>query len=254
MSEDNKIIISVLCPTRGRPSLMKRALESCFATCTNPEQIEFVFGLDDDDLESITMAEELEAMYPDKNISHTIWPRKKFVFSDLMNQCSKAAKGEIFGLFSDDAIYNSDNWDQIVIKFFNECEHEDKLYLLQTRGGANNKTGFPFMHINWRTAAGYLLAPIFNGDWGDYWLSDVINGIGGERFVFCDDIEIKHLHVEFGDMEKDKTYFEHLEERKQQESLPKHLHPYHGDEGKRLRDLEIENLRKFIDDYKKEER
>lgn len=253
MSKNDKVIISVLCPTRGRTALMKRALESCFSTCANPAQIEFVFGLDDDDLESIKMAQELEDLYPDKNISHTIWPRKKFKFSDLMNQCSKAACGEIFGLFSDDAIYNSKNWDDIVVKFFNECEHRDKLYLLQTSGGANPQTGFPFMHKNWRTAAGYLLAPIFNGDWGDYWLADVINGIGRERFVFCRDIEIKHLHVEWGKMEKDQTYFEHLKERKEQENLPRNLHPYHGDEGQRLKALEIENLRNFIKNFKEEE-
>ena len=241
----SEIRISVLCPTRKRTALMRRVVYNCFRTCAYPEEVELIFGIDDDDIESIDAAKSLQEEFSTYNIEYTVWPRKKYVFSDLMNQCSKPAKGEIFNLMSDDAVHASFGWDEIALDIFDN--HPDKLILVQTKGGANPSTGFPFMHRNWRTAAGYILAPIFNGDWGDYWLSDVIKGIGADRFIYCTDIEIRHLHVEFGQMEKDQTYIEHLEERKKQEDLPTHEHPYHGIEGKKMKQLEIENLKKFIE-------
>jgi hypothetical protein len=231
---------------------MKRAVENCFATCFDSNQIEFIFGIDDDDTESIETAQKLQQEMPDYNIEYTIWPRKKYVFSDLMNQCSKPAKGDIFNLMSDDAIHTSKDWDKVAIKIFNK--YEDKIVLVQTTGGANENTGFPFMHRNWRDAAGYILAPIFNGDWGDYWLTDVMRGLQmrghGNRFVYCPYIEIKHLHAEWGKMEKDKTYFEHYEERQAQEALPEDEHPYHGTKGKQMKEKEIENLSNFINNFK----
>tara|TARA_R110000823_G_scaffold315646_1_gene448877 strand:- start:12012 stop:12752 length:741 start_codon:yes stop_codon:yes gene_type:complete len=245
----SKIRISVLCPTRKRMALMRRVAEKCFETCYDAEQIELIFGIDDDDTESIEMAQALQKELAPNNIEYIVWSRNKFIFSDLINQCSKPGKGEIFNIMSDDAIHNSKDWDKIALEIFDS--HSDKIILLQTSGGANQNTGFPFMHRNWRDAAGYLLSPIFQGDWGDYWLTDVIRGLPGNRFVFSTDIEIKHLHAEWGHMEKDETYHEHYKERQAQEALPREQHPYHGIEGTRLKNLEIQKLNNFIKNYNK---
>ncbi len=252
----SNIKISVLCPTRKRMQLMRRVAEKCFETCAEPQHIELIYGIDDDDTESIEMAKKLQQEFSTYNIEYTVWPRKKFIFSDLINQCSKPAKGEIFNIMSDDAVHNSKDWDKVVLEIFNET-YPDKIILLQTSGGANKSTGFPFVHKNWRTAAGYLLAPIFNGDWGDYWLTDVMKGLmhrgHGNRFIFTEKIQIKHLHAEWGQMDKDETYYEHLKERKEQEALPRDQHPYHGTKGKEMKELEINNLSDFINNFDNEE-
>jgi len=226
---------------------MLRLAISCFQTCENPQQIELVFGIDDDDRESIEKAKQLQKqMFPNK-ISYVVWPRKKYVFSDLMNQCSLDAKGEIFSIMSDDAVYETKGWDEIVVGIFDKCV--DKIICVSTSGGQNVQTGFPFMHKNWRTAAGYLLSPIFSGDWGDYWLHDVLAALPGRRHVHRPDIVIKHLHVELGHDEKDETYYEHLKERQAQESLPTEDHPYHGKRGNAMKELEVKNLVNFIKTY-----
>tara|TARA_A100001515_G_scaffold144922_1_gene150766 strand:+ start:1596 stop:2333 length:738 start_codon:yes stop_codon:yes gene_type:complete len=241
-----EIKISVLCPTRGRPQLMQRVVEKCLETCSDSSQIEIVFGIDDDDIKSIEKAKELQKQFSSDNIEYTVWPRKKYIFSDLINQCSKAASGEIFNLMSDDAVHDSKDWDNVAIGYFNR--YPDKIILLQTVGGVNPKTSFPFMHKNWRTAAGYLLPPTFSGDWADYWITDVASELPGRRFVQSD-IVISHLHAEMGLMEKDQTYHEHYQERMEQEALPKSEHPYHGGKGKEMKRLEIENLTNFINNY-----
>ena len=246
-----KIKISVLCPTRKRMHLMERVVESCFKTCSNPDKVEVIFGIDDDDTESIEMAKTLKKEHPTRNIEYTVWPRKKYIFSDLMNQCAKPAKGEIFNLMSDDAIHITEGWDTKAIEQFDQFP--DKIILVQTAGGTSPNTGFPFMHKNWRTAAGYILPPTFNGDWADWWLTDVIQGVPGSRLIYCTSIEIRHLHVEAGNMEADQTYREHRAEREAQESLPKSEHPYHGTEGKEMKRIEIENLKTFVKTYQKEE-
>lgn len=246
-----EIKISVLCPTRNRTRLMERVLENCFETCSEPDKVEIIFGIDDDDTESIEMAKALQQEHPTRNVEYTVWPRKKYIFSDLMNQCSKPAKGEIFNLMSDDAIHITQGWDTKVIEIFDQ--HPDKIILVQTSGGSNRLTGFPFMHKNWRTVAGYILPPTFNGDWADYWLADVIKGVSADRMIYCDTIEIRHLHVDQNQMPADQTYHEHLIERKEQENLPKSEHPYHGTKGQKMKQTEIENLTNFVKTYQKEE-
>ena len=90
------IKISVLCPTRRRMSWMRRLAKSCFDTCYDKKQVEIVFGIDDDDHESIETAKDLQKEYSEHNIVYTVWPRKKYVFSDLINQVSYVANGQIF--------------------------------------------------------------------------------------------------------------------------------------------------------------
>jgi len=248
MNEENDIKISVLCPTRKRPSLMRTVAENCFKTCEDPEQIELVFGLDDDDTVSIEQAQLLQQEMKPYKIEYTIWEAGKYVFSDLINQCSKPAKGEIFNIMSDDGVHQTKNWDTKILEIF-EDSYKDKIILVQTAGGANAQTGFPFVHRNWRDTVGYILAPIFHGDWADYWLADVLKGLGGDRFIYRADITIKHNHVEFGLMDADETYKKHIKERKEQEKLPKSEHPYHGHTGQEMKRLEIEKLKNFINTF-----
>ncbi len=240
--------ISVLCPTRGRSALMKRLAKNCFKTCDNPNQIELIFGLDDDDPDSINEAKRLQDVMKPNKIEYIVWEAGKYVFSDLINQCSKPAIGEIFNIMSDDAVHESGGWDTKALETFDNSE--DKIILLQTAGGASPQTGFPFMHRNWRDAVGYILAPIFQGDWADLWLADVMRGLPGNRFLYREDIVIKHYHVEFGMMEKDETYHKHHKERMEQEALPRDKHPYHGTFGTQMKNEEIEKLRSFIENYK----
>ena len=69
-----EIKISVLCPTRNRTRLMERVLENCFETCSEPDKVEIIFGIDDDDTESIEMAKALQQEHPTRNVEYTVWP------------------------------------------------------------------------------------------------------------------------------------------------------------------------------------
>ena len=79
-------------------------------------------------------------------------------------------------------------------------------------------------------------------------MADVVHALPdpSSRFLFQESIRIKHMHVEFGQMTPDETYYEHLKERKGQEALPRSEHPYHGVEGQRMKRIEIDKLRNFI--------
>jgi hypothetical protein len=247
----NKIKISILCPTRKRPKFMRRLVEKCYETCMYPDIVEIVFGIDDDDKESLAMVKSLQEEFSKNHIEHIIFPRNKYMFSDLVNQVAKAAKGEIFGLMSDDAHHDSKNWDEIVIKYFDD--HSDKIFVLQTLGGLTDYGSFPFMHRNWINTVGYLMAPIFNGDWADVWLKHVAMEIGENRFIVCKKITIPHLHVENGKMPRDETYSSRFEVRQEQEKLgksPDGNHPYHGKIGREMRELEIKKLKQFIENFK----
>lgn len=247
------IKISVLCPTRRRMSWMRRLAKSCFDTCYDKKQVEIVFGIDDDDHESIETAKDLQKEYSEHNIVYTVWPRKKYVFSDLINQVSYVANGQIFNLVGDDAKFMSKNWDEIVLQEFDKFE--DKIVMVHVNDGqsiAPRLACHPFMHANWRDAVGYLLPPYFHGDWADYWITDVVreisSALGQARKVYQPNIFIEHLHPELGKAEKDETYYEHLIER----TRPDAAQPYKSDEGQKEIQQNIKDLLAFIDNFGKE--
>lgn len=77
--------ISLLLPTRGRPSLVYRLFDSIVETTSNPKRLEVVLYLDEDDLKS-------------QKISHSILPITKLIgpsisMGSLNSACYRASKG-----------------------------------------------------------------------------------------------------------------------------------------------------------------
>jgi len=261
----NKIKISILCPTRQRMSHMRRLAESAFDTCYDRNQVEIVFGIDDDDHESIEVAKELQKQYSPENIVYTTWPRRKYIFSDLINQVAYVAKGEIFNLVGDDAVYITKGWDRLIVEQY--ALIPDGIALVHVQDGITGEVArdlvcHPFMHRNWLDAVGYLLPPIFNGDWADWWITRVaaiIDAICKSRHtrahprkVYRPDILIQHMHIESGLADPDKTYYEHLEERRADTEIPDKDHPYHSVSSAIQREQDVFKLLNFLENFYRE--
>jgi len=195
--------ISLLCPTRKRPSFMKELWESAYNTAEDKENLEIIFYIDNDDTESIEMYKSLG-----KNCHAVIDKRGDGNLSVMWNDCyDQVTSAEILFLAGDDIRFRTNNWDAKVRNVFELFE--DKIVLVYGDDGVRNDdlATHPFVHKNWIETIGYFLPPYFSSDMNDYWLTEVAKGI--DRLIKID-IYTEHLHPSVGKHYLDETHKERL--------------------------------------------
>jgi hypothetical protein len=162
-------MISFCCPSRGRPDLAKRLVDT--ATETQKGQTEFLFYLNDDD----EKLEEYKDLLDEKH--YTIGPNQSTCYSwNLM--CDKASH-DIVMLMGDDVQVKTKDWDQLIVEQFDK--YEDKILMVVPSDGRRKGTKnlgnevklwedkpLPAAHFavhkNWTNTLGYL-APVFFWHW-----------------------------------------------------------------------------------------
>jgi hypothetical protein len=162
-------MISFCCPSRGRPELAKRLIDT--ATETQKGNTEFLFYLNDDD----TRLEEYKDLLDEKH--YTVGPNQSTCYSwNLM--CEKASN-DIVMLMGDDVQVQTQNWDQIILDQFDKFK--DKILMVvpsdgRAKGNKNLSKKITLwpdeplpaahfaVHKNWTNTLGYL-APAFFWHW-----------------------------------------------------------------------------------------
>lgn len=199
-------MISILTPTRKRPSNIIRLIESARAMADKPEELQFVFYVDNDDMETIRV---LNSRPIEDNISVVVGER--IVLSQMWNECARFAKGDILMHSGDDIIFKTKGWDTMIYDAFNASK--DKILFIH---GEDGHWGSRFgthglIHRNWMNTVGYFVPPYFSSDFNDTWLNDVANSLGRRLFL---PFETEHMHPLFGKAEMDDTHRERLERHK----------------------------------------
>jgi hypothetical protein len=192
------LMISILCPSRGRPELAKRLVDTAKDTANNIDNVEFKFYLNDDD-------PALEKYYKLLDSSlYTVGPHQSTCFS--WNQLADNAKGDILFLAGDDIQFLTPGWDSEFEKVFNQ--YDDKICMVvpwdcngKGKGAEHkNKTipvvignesiGAPHfaVHRNWVKALGYFAPPFF---W--HWYVDSYTQKVSRKLGRC--ILLPYVHV-----------------------------------------------------------
>lgn len=187
--------ISVIVPTRNRPSMLRRLWES--AKDTASVMPEFCTYIDNDDILSVPVCQEL-------GIKYRQGPQK--VYTQNYNEAMVTSTGSVLFDVADDFIFREKNWDQKVIAEFDKVP--DKLILVHGWDGAEgpeNATHF-FVHRNWVNVLGYLFPPHFRWANADVWMTKVAKLIG--RQVYLDTMLVEHMHLCRGKSPVDSTYTE----------------------------------------------
>jgi len=162
-------MISFCCPSRGRPELAKRLIDTA---CENQDgNTEFLFYLNDDDPKLEQYRDLLEQKY------YTIGPNQSTCFSwNLM--CEKATNNVVM-LMGDDVQVKTKHWDTLIVNEINK--YKDKILMVVPSDGRLKTAGklgdtvrlWPdeplgaahfAVHKNWTNTLGYL-APIFFWHW-----------------------------------------------------------------------------------------
>jgi len=188
--------ISILCPTRQRPDRLSKMVESCLNTADNPEQIEFVLYIDDDD-EVPTINNKFA------NISIISGPR--IWLSGMHNACASVAQGEILMWAADDICFVTSGWDTEVMNQFKKWN--DGLGLVFPNDLSSYKgtlATHAFVKKEWLRAFGSLVPPYLPDVYTDNWITYLAESIG--RITYLEDIIIEHLQYRQGKANYDETY------------------------------------------------
>ncbi len=199
-------MISLLVPTRGRPANVARFLGSAAATARTPRDVEVVFYVDDDDPARDQIADAVLKSGGEIHTTLLVGPR--IVLSECWNHCWKACSGEILGLFGDDIVFRTADWDSEVDKAFREVN--DKILFVHGRDGIAEAVfgTHGFIHQRWANTVGYFVPPYFSSDFSDTWLNDIANAIGRRRYLGS--VYTEHMHPCAGKAETDRTHLERM--------------------------------------------
>ena len=223
-------MISILVPSRGRPDLLRRMAESARQTASG--QIEVVARVDDDDFK----LNEYRNLSQDCVVDDLIVSRR-CTLSNMWNQCSVCALGDIQMLAGDDLLFQTSGWDKIVTDAFDL--YPDRIVLVYGGDGyhTDDYATHPFLHRRWIDTIGRLTAPYFSSNYTDTWLWDVAGMVGRRQYV---PILIEHLHYSLGKGTLDQTAQENIDRYNQDN--PAALYVSKAAE----REQEAEKLRKVM--------
>ena len=178
-------MISLLCPTRGRPERAMQFLDSVLSTQSNDNEI--IFGLQSDDprLDDYPAEIRNRAMIFEPSTTVYYW-----------NQMAKVSKGNLLTLIADDVIMRTPGWD---LKFESvSSRYPDGIYLITTQDGRsrgnspeNLPTPHPTITRKWFETLGYFTFPGLFHYYADTWNSSIARRL--KRQVNMYDIMWEHL-------------------------------------------------------------
>ena len=202
-------VLSLLCPTRGRPHLVQRLLESLLQTSAVPQRLELLLYVDADD----TRLAEYRALVDAAQISAKKLGRFELLVgepksvSKSWNDLAAMARGDMLLITNDDQVYASAGWD---VRLDQEAAtFDDAFYCLWFNDGINGEKhcAFPIVSRRWVEALGYLTPGIFEFLANDTWLMDI--GRRLNRLHYVGDVLVEHRHFTVGKAAADETYLRH---------------------------------------------
>jgi hypothetical protein len=197
--------ISILLPTRGRPESLARMLGGAFKLAAQPQLLEAVVCVDDDD--AATLALDMSAW----NVRRLVGPRRPM--AELNAACLAAATGDLLFAVNDDVVVRTPGWDDklraavdrfpdgVWLAFPNDLLQGDRL------------ATFPCLSREGARLLGEPYPRDFRGEFIDVHLMDVfqrLKGIGFDRILYLEDVVFEHLHHHAGKSAEDATYRERL--------------------------------------------
>jgi hypothetical protein len=183
--------ITILLPTRKRLSLLKKSVQSLIDNAREPEKLQFLFGVDEDDTESFNYLKD--SKYPNQ-LALQFKPIGYENLHKYNNTLAGYASGKWIMFFNDDATMQTKNWDDKIMDF------EDEFCLLRFKEQTKHPYSiFPCFPKIWY----YLLDHISLHGQNDAWLSEIAYMLNIMRDV---DIEVIHDRADITGNNNDETF------------------------------------------------
>jgi hypothetical protein len=203
MGNPNKI--SLLVPSRERLNLKLTLISSIITTVDDINNVELIFGIDEDDPTRDIVYKIANAIPFVKIID--IKNDNKFIgINKIWNLLYPHAEGDILGYIGDDMIFETAGWDaKIIDEFTGSKLPEDKIKLVHCYDGYRDRDEIcvnAFVHTKYTEVIGYLCREEFLINWSDQWLYQTFKAFN--RVTWRSDIHIQHNHWVFGQRKRDK--------------------------------------------------
>lgn len=185
-------MITILLPTRKRVSTLEKSLRSLIDNAQENPYI--IFGIDDDDLDTIQFLEKFE--YKNK-ITIKFKPLGYANLHRYINVMCNYVKTDWFMFWNDDAIMNTKHYDTII-------ESEKKFKLQRVREQTNHPYSiFPILHHDWFKLLDRLSAQTHN----DAWLSEIAYLLDIMKDI---DVEVTHDRADITGNNNDNVFQERV--------------------------------------------
>lgn len=200
-------IISLLCPTRGRPDRVCVMIESVIKTTEKLENVEILFYIDSDDDKKddyIVSINNLLNKYnnPFKRVLPHIG--EPMSVSKSWNIIAEKCEGDILVMANDDEVWITKGWDR---RLNEEADKfPDDIYCIYFDDGIMHEEicAFPMVSRKWYEILGYFTPGIFKFLANDTWIEYIAIGIG--RLHYVPDVLVEHRHYLHKKSEIDETY------------------------------------------------
>lgn len=184
--------ISLLHATRGRPQMAAETRRKWLETAANPDAVEHIFGLDQDDESAMALAAHRFVLCSGKGGPVEAW-----------NRCAEASGGEVLVQLSDDwePVLH---WDKLILDALSDTS-ESKVLAINDGHRTDDLLCMAILTRQRLKEQGYLFHPDFFSMFSDNWFSDQAFS-DGVVVDARDKITFRHLHPAFGAGEMDETY------------------------------------------------
>lgn len=174
-------MITLICPTRGRPKLCKRMIHSAWET--GNQDIEIILGIADD---GVSHAED--------HFGYDITGCKVIHTGQLpsvhvANMLAKHATGDLIMLAADDVIFSTPDWDKALEVHYFSLYNKIHVYSLRDSRDSNG-TPHPIATKEYVRAMGYFFTPIFLHWYVDTWMTGIAKA--NECFTHLNDYLLIH--------------------------------------------------------------
>lgn len=198
--------ISLLLPSRERLNLKLTLISSIITSVKDINNIEIVFGIDDDD-PTRDIVYKIAAALPCVRIVDIKNDGKFIGINRIWNILAANTDNEIFGYVGDDMVFKTPNWDELILEEFNSknCP-KDNIKLVHCYDGHRNVDEIcvnAFVHRKYYDILGYFTKEDFLINWSDQWMYQTFNTF--KRVKYRRDIHIQHNHWVYGARKRDNT-------------------------------------------------
>ena len=191
--------IGILCPTRERVDWMKRMIESCLDTASDPDHIKIVLRLDTDDFESAEGYQQLIRIGKDQILKG---PSKNL--SLLWNDCYDLL-GESTSInmhAGDDLIFRSQGWDAVAREEAKKFPRGIGMVFFDDGLQHGGLSTHGLYSREWSETLGYFMPPFYSANYNDthhMWLGKNLRHKGfDDCCIYRGDVLIEHMHPTAG--------------------------------------------------------
>jgi hypothetical protein len=178
MTDKLDIDISVLLPTRARPEPLEQCIRTLIDRAKDSSRVEVLIAIDNDDEIGIECCKNVIVPYLDsKDCPYTIVKFNRLGYlrlNEYLNELVKYSSGNWIFFWNDDAVMDTQDWDQVIL------DHGNEFALLRAETNHEHPYAiFPILPRKWVEITGHLSPHQINDAWTSQigWMLDIVKNI-----------------------------------------------------------------------------